>query len=310
MRNDTLLITGGAGFLGTHLIQKLIKNGFSKIIVLDKRKPSIEEVEYVYGDFADESIMPHLLKKCGALVHLAAIVGVDNCRDHPELVTQVNLIDTKKLINMSTAMQVKRILFTSSSEVYGNSKDIPYSEESKVTPVSLYGETKAEVEEYLWEIQKKCSTTVGIVRPFNVYGPGQRADFVVPAFIDRAMHNKPIQIFGNGMQTRTFTYVEDVAESIVKLYDYDKTPYEIINVGSKEEYTIKALAETIKDALPQSISEIEFMEYGADGVRSVDLEIDRRVPSIEKAKKLLSFEAKTSLPEGIEEIIKQKTKQI
>ncbi len=305
MKNEKILITGGAGFLGTHLIKKLLKNGFTNIIVVDKAKPSIEKIEYVYGDFVDEKIMKPLLKKCDALFHLAAIIGVDNCRDNPELVTKINFVNTKKLIDLSAELQVKRILFTSSSEVYGNSKNIPYREESKLEPISLYGKAKVEIENYLLKTQKATHITVGIVRPFNVYGPGQRAAFVVPIFIERALHNKPLIIFGNGMQTRTFTYVEDVTEGILRLYRYDKTPYEIINVGSKEEYSIKKLAEMILEVLPRSTSKIEYKEYGTDGVRGRDLEITRRVPSVEKAKKILSFEAKTTLSEGIREIIKQ-----
>src|SRR4030042_3498336 len=123
MKNKKLLITGGAGFIGTHFINLLINKGFKDIIVVDKVKPRINNIKFVKRDFADEEIMKPLLKECDALFHFAAMMGVDNCRNHPDLVKQVNLINTKKLIDWGVELGVKRIIFTSSSEVYGNSKD-------------------------------------------------------------------------------------------------------------------------------------------------------------------------------------------
>lgn len=244
------------------------------------------------------------MKECDALFHLAAMIGVDNCRNRPDLVKQVNLINTKKLIDWSVDLGVKRIVFISSSEVYGNSKDIPYKEDGKLEPVSVYGQAKVDIEKYLLEIQHTSKTKVGIARLFNVYGPGQKKDFVVSIFINAALNNKPIQIFGDGKQTRTFTYVEDVAEGILKLYKYNKTPYGIVNLGGRQEYSITELAKMVLNCLPESTSEIKYLKHGQEGVRTSNSEIDRRVPCVEKAKDMLGFEAVTTLHEGLAKIIR------
>jgi UDP-glucose 4-epimerase len=306
MKNKNILITGGAGFLGTHLIQTLIENGFNNITVVDKIRPNLEGITYVFGDFADEQVMKPLLNKSYALFHLAAIVGVDICRNNPKLVAKTNIIDAKKLIDWSIAAGIKRIVFTSSSEVYGNSVDIPYKEDGKLLPVSLYGQAKVEIEEYLKQVQQASRVSVGIVRPFNVYGPGQKQNFVVPIFIQAAVNNNPINIFGSGEQTRTFTYVEDVTDGILKLYMLKNSSYEIVNLGSTQEYSIKDAAKLILKILPKSKSKIVHLKYGSRGVRGADYEIARRVPSIQKAKDLLSFEAETTLTDGIKIMLMHK----
>lgn len=298
-----LLITGGAGFQGEYLLRTLLSKGYNNITVVDLNKPSIAGINYVYGDFAGEKIMRPLLKKTQVLFHLAAVVGVDNCINNPELVKQVNLINTKKLIDLSVSLGVKKIIFISSSEVYGNSKNFPYKESSELKPVSLYGHAKIEIEKYLSEIHKNHHILVGIARPFNVYGPGQKQQFVIPIFINKAINNKRIKIFGNGKQTRSFTYVEDVTDGIVKLFEYNNLQFEIVNIGKMQEYSITEVARIILDLLPESKSRIKYVNYGSKGVRDFKYEIDRRIPSIQKAKNLLAFKAKTTLTQGLRKTI-------
>ncbi|CAN5305291.1 SDR family oxidoreductase [soil metagenome] len=299
MENTKIVITGGAGFVGKRLINLLTKKGFKNITVVDTFETKFENVKYIKTDFADEKIIKPILEKTDIFFHLAAMIGVDNCRNHPDLVRQVNYTNTKQLINWALDKGVKRIVFTSSSEVYGNSKDIPYKEDGELEPVSVYGQAKVDIENYLLEAQKKSKMSIGISRLFNVYGPGQKIDFVVSIFINAALSNKPLQIFGTGEQTRTFTYVDDVANGLLKLGLYNKTPYEIVNLGSKEEYSITNLAKMILDLIPESTSQIDYVQYGEEGTRTSNYEIVKRVPSIEKANRILDFEAKTTLREGL-----------
>lgn len=303
MGKNDLLITGGAGFIGGHLVRRLLEKGYSNITVVDLNKPSISGINYIYGDFANEKLMKQLLKKTYALFHLAAVIGVDNCTNNPQLVEQINLINTMKLIDLSADLGVKRIIFTSSSEVYGNSKNLPYNENSKLEPFSLYGYAKVKIEEHLKKIHKNYHISVGIVRPFNIYGPRQAQKFVIPIFIDKVINNENIQIFGNGRQTRTFTYVDDGIDGIVKLFEYKNLKFEIVNIGSIQEYSINDVANLIVAFLPESESKIKYVKYGSKGVREFKYEINRRLPNIQKAKSLLDFEPKTTLTQGLRETI-------
>ena len=304
MKNKQILVTGGTGLLGRSVIQILKQKGY-RVTAIDLFKRDIKGVEVIQGDFANRDLVHELLKDTDAVIHLAAMLGVDNCRLHPDQVIKVNYENTKTFIDECLEHKVKRFVFTSSSEIYGNSKEIPYREESTPSPLSVYGKSKVLVEEYLKTVQKKSKMTVGITRLFNVYGFNQRMTFVVPLMLDAAFRNKPLSIFGDGEQVRCFTYVDDAANAIVKLIEYDKTPFEIINIGRKKEYTITQLAKLVLKYIPDSRSKIQYLPYGSKNVREENLEIRRRVPLVEKAKRLLHFEAKTSLEAGLKKIIKE-----
>lgn len=304
MISKRILVTGGTGLLGRSVIQILKKKDY-KVTAIDLFKREIKGVEVIQGDFANKHLMHELLKDTDAVIHLAAMLGVDDCRLHPDQVIKVNYENTKTFIDECIEHKVKRFIFTSSSEIYGNSKIIPYREDSFPTPVSVYGKSKVMIEEYLKKVQKKSLLKVGIARLFNVYGFNQRMTFVVPLMLDAAFRNKPLSIFGDGKQVRCFTFVDDAAEALVKFLEYDKTPFEIINIGRKKEYTITELAKLVLKYIPSSTSKIQYLPYGSKNVRDENLEIRRRVPSVEKAKKLLRFEASTSLENGLKKIIKE-----
>lgn len=299
MTDQKILITGGNGFIGKHLVNLLLRSGFSNLTIVDTQDNGIDGLKYVKADFAEELVMAPLLKHCNAVFHLAAMIGVDNCHTQPEVVKQVNLENTKRFFDIAVASGVKKIVFTSSSEVYGNSQDIPYREDGNLEPVSVYGESKVEIEKYLHMLQKNKGVSVGISRLFNVYGPGQKKDFVVSIFINAAINNKQLQVLGDGQQTRTFTFVEDVVDGLLKIFNYSKTPYEIFNLGGQKESTITELAHEVLLCIPESSSKIEYLPYGQDGIRSSHYEIRRRVPSTEKSKNILSFVANTSLHSGL-----------
>lgn len=275
-----ILVTGSSGLIGKPLVKRLRELGH-KVITNDLSG----NPDYKYS-------FRHLRVKCDVVVHLAAVVGVDTTRINPERVLKVNFLDTKKFIDR---YHDKRFIFASSSEVYGNSSKLPFSESDQPTPISLYGSLKVVIENYLKE--KKVNS--GIVRCFNVYGKDQREEFVVSKFIKLAKEKKTLSLYGNGEQVRCFTYVEDAIDGIIKVINY-KSSYDIFNIGNKKETTITELAQTIDKLIP---CKIEYLGYGKDGVRGEFLEIQKRVPDISKAYKLLGFKAHTSLYEGLKKII-------
>jgi UDP-glucose 4-epimerase len=298
-----IVITGGSGFIGTHLSKKLLETGEYDLTVIDMFPPKINGVQFIEAEIGDlEKIKPYL-SDSDVVIHLAAMIGVDNCRNNPEKVRKVNSEETKKLIDFCANNNVKRFIFSSSSEIYGNSTEIPYREDGIPQPISVYAQCKLEVEKYLKSNSGKMS--VGIVRFFNVYGPGQKDSFVMSIFLKAALNDEPINIFGTGNQTRCFTYVEDAVEGVIKLINYYKTLYEIVNIGNPNEVTIKEVAQLVLENVQQSKSIINYKNYDGSEVREASLEIDRRVPSTEKAKELLGFEAKTKLNDGISLILKK-----
>jgi UDP-glucose 4-epimerase len=298
MIHKRVLVTGGAGLIGRHLVPLLVSKGY-QVTVLDQYKYDYPSVKFVQADFSNDSIIVPLLKQSDVVIHLAAMIGVDNCRLNPKKVIEINNTNTKQFFDHCVANGVKKIIFSSSSEVYGDSKDVPFKEDGKLSPYSIYGKNKILIEKYLFNLQKKSEIKVGIVRFFNVYGPGQKETFVVPIFINNCLTNKPLIVHGDGEQIRCFTYVGDAAQGLLMLSEYNKTPFEIVNIGRSFEYTMLDLANAVIKANPSSTSTIRLVPYGQSGVRSASMEVARRVPYTNKAKKLLNFVATTSLEEGI-----------
>lgn len=299
---NKILVTGGAGFLGSHLVDRLVEEG-NDVIVVDEVLPKTKKATFIKGSFDNKELILPLLKRVNQVFHLAAIVGVDNCDKNPSTVSEININATKMFIDWIVDNNIDRIVFTSSSEVYGNIKEVPFYEDMTPSPISLYGRGKVVIENYLEEVSKKNNLSVGIARLFNVYGPRQKPQFVVPIFLHKALVNEDIPIFGNGQQTRCFTYVEDVVQGLVKLMSY-KANYDIFNLGSNIEYSMNELVNIVVSTVPNCKSKVIYKDYGKGGIRSEDLEVQRRVPNIEKADQLLGFRAKTLLQTGIEKIIR------
>lgn len=299
LKKEQILITGGSGLIGRFLTKELLKHKKYQITIVDKIAPSIKGIKFVKSNFSNTKIMLPLLKKADYVFHLAAMVGVDNCRLNPKEVIKVNYKDTKKLIDLCVKSKIKKIIFTSSSEIYGNSKELPFSENNKPSPISDYAKCKLKIEKYLKKVREKSSMKVGIVRFFNVYGPGQK-DMVIPLFVDAASKSKPLTVLGDGNQTRTFIFVEDAVKGLYKIFNFDGD-FEIFNIGCEEEIKINDLAKIILKNFPNSKSKIVFMPYGGK-FRARKLEIYRRVPSLDKAKRLLKFKAKNTLEQGIKKL--------
>src|SRR3989344_1762889 len=235
------LITGGSGFIASYLVRHLLENGHT-VKVLDIREPKISHKNL---EFVKKSILNDItedIKGSHAVCHFAALLGVDNSDKRPLDTMKVNLEGSVNIFKSSLNAGVKKMIFSSSSEVYGEPRELPIKEESVKGPVSTYGVSKLAAEIYARAYNQESGADIKIVRFFNVYGPGQESNWVVPIFINKALRNEPITIFGNGNQTRCFTYVEDIADGVMKVFEKGKTG-EAYNIGNNRPTTILELAQ-------------------------------------------------------------------
>jgi|TARA_B100001964_G_C14185146_1_gene578254 UDP-glucose 4-epimerase len=292
-----ILVTGGSGFIGLTLVRHLLDNG-NEVKVVDLRKPNIEHKNL---KFINKSIMDELAEDihgCDVVYHFAAMLGVDNSDNKPLETMRINLEGSVNVFKSAVEAGVKRMIYASSSEVYGEPRELPIKEDSVKGPISTYGVSKLAAEIYAKAYNHEFGTDIKIVRFFNVYGPGQSNNFVVPIFINNALKNKPLKVFGEGLQTRCFTYVEDIADGVLKVLEKGKAG-EAYNIGNNKPTTILELAQVVKE-LTGSKSEIIKLGFGKE-TRLKSREIEYRVPDISKMKEL-GWEPKTTVKEGIKKI--------
>jgi len=293
-----ILITGGSGFIASHLVLHLLEKGH-KVKVLDLKELHIKHksLEFVKKSILDNIIQD--IKGCDAVFHFAALLGVDNSDRRPLDTMKVNLEGSVNVFKSALDAGVKKIIFSSSSEVYGEPRELPIKEESVKGPVSTYGVSKLASEIYARAFNQEKGADIKIVRFFNVYGPGQESNWVVPIFINKALRNEPITVFGNGNQTRCFTYVEDIADGVLKVFEKGKTG-EAYNIGNNEPTTILELAQIVKE-ITKSKSEIIKLGFGKE-TRLKEREIEYRIPDISKMQ-ALGWRPRTMVREGVKKIL-------
>lgn len=304
-----ILVTGGAGNVGSALVKKLLENSDNFIVIADdlstgnvSKLPSKEILNWrfvkcdvnEYRDIAE--IM--LSTKFDYVFHYAALVGVQRTQENP--VAVLNDIDgIKNVLNLCKNTGVKRVFFSSSSEVYGEPVELPQHEHR--TPLNSrvpYAIVKNLGEAYCKSFQQEFSLDYTVFRFFNTYGPNQSEDFVIARFLKLALKNEPITIYGDGSQTRTFCYVEDNVEACVKALYNNEVVNDVINIGGAKQYTILELANVVID-LTGSSSEIVFLPPLADG------DMTRRQPDNSKMRSILGRDL-TTLTEGIKLMLKDK----
>jgi len=293
-----ILITGGSGFIATYLVKHLLANNHN-VKILDLKEPKIQHknLEYVNKSILDNITMD--IKGCDALFHFAALLGVENSDKKPIETMKINLEGSVNVFKSAIDAEVKRMVYSSSSEVYGEPRELPIREDSVKGPVSTYGVSKLAAEIYAKAFNHEFGTDIKIVRFFNVYGPGQESNWVVPIFINKALRNEPIKVFGNGNQTRCFTYVEDIADGVLKVFEKGQKG-EAYNIGNNQPTTILELAKLIKE-LTKSKSEVVKVGFGKE-TRLKEREIEYRIPDISKMKSL-GWQPKTMIREGIKKIL-------
>jgi len=313
-----ILITGGAGFIGSHLTDRLVADGH-QITILDNlatgRKENLSahlggtSVNFIEGSILDLSLLDGLIKETEYVFHLAAAVGVFNIVNHPLDSLLTNIRGTENVLE-SAHKYSKPVFVTSSSEVYGkNISDSLKESDDRIlgAPVTLrwsYSEAKAIDESlaYAYWVEKKLETR--IVRFFNTVGPRQLGAYgmVVPRFVQFALKNEPITIYGNGEQTRCFGHVLDAVDAVVRIAFADNTIGKVINIGNDFEISINDLAKKVIEET-NSKSDIVYVPYEeayGDGFE----DMERRVPNIELIKSLVGWEPKRDLSNMISDIAK------
>lgn len=315
------LVTGGAGFIGSHLTERLLEDG-NKVIVVDNLSTgSTKNIEsfkktskfdFVEGDIRNAELMERLAEKCDVIFHLAAAVGVKLIADRPVYTIETNIIGTEVVLEAANKFG-RKILLASSSEVYGKNEAVPFHEEDDIVLGSTslsrwaYACSKA-IDEFLGQaFYQQHGLKVIIGRFFNTIGPRQTGYYgmVVPRFVQWALGNEPVLIYGTGKQTRCFCYVADLVEAVISLMNCEKAAGKIYNIGSTEEITIEDLADKIIE-MTESSSKKEYVSYETAYGRPIE-DMMRRVPSLERIKETIGWEPKTPLIDTLRMIIKEKT---
>ncbi|MGE6594007.1 NAD-dependent epimerase/dehydratase family protein [Bacillus mycoides] len=295
-------VIGGGGFIGKHVTKELIARGY-EVIIFDKFKPSID-VPFEEIDILDIATLREKLINVDGVIHLAALVGVDNCRSNEEDVVRVNFEGTKNIVEVCIENGIDKLLFSSSSEVYGDGVSVPFKENDVKIPKSAYGKAKLMSEDFLKEYANN-SFKVRVVRYFNVYGSQQNDNFVISKFLKQTHNGENITIYGDGQQIRCFSYISDIVNGTILAFEYEGENFADFNIGNNKPISMAELAGKINELMGNK-SEIEFLNLGDEGVRDSNIEIFRRIPSIEKAQLLLNFQPVISLNKGLEIIIEEK----
>lgn len=305
-----ILVTGGAGFIGSHLVNKLVQEG-NHVVVADillrgnkLDKDILENIEFHKADVRDNKAMIELSKGCTHIYHFAAVLGVDVVADNPVETMDTEVIGMRNICEAALMHGVEKIIYASTSGVYGHSAiEKSVTEDIIVDPRTSYAIAKRYNEIYLKaQYEEKGLNSVSL-RFFNVYGSKQDNRMVIPRFIEQALNNKPITVFGTGKQTRDFTYIDDTIYASIQLAEKAGAG-EIYNIANENEKTIYELAQTIKD-ITNSKSEITLIDAPK---KRYDYEVERRYGNSDKLFRTIGYKPSTELKTGLQKILEDYNK--
>lgn len=312
-----VLITGGAGFIGSHLSEELLKRGEEVFVIDDLSTGSIENIEhlksnpkfhYTIDTIKNEPLLAELVDRCDVVYHLAAAVGVKLIIESPVNTIETNIYGTELVLKCANKKK-KKVMVASTSEVYGKNNNVPFKEDYDVVLGSTkngrwsYACSKA-IDEFLalayWREKK---LPVVVVRFFNTVGPRQtgRYGMVIPNFVKQALLGHPITVYGDGKQSRSFTYVGDVVKGITDLMNNPKAVGEVFNIGHGKEITISELAGLVKN-ITNSKSEIVYIPYDKAYEEGFE-DMQRRSPDISRINKLIGYKPTMDIKEILEKVV-------
>jgi len=311
------LVTGGAGFIGSHLAEYLLK-GNNQVVVIDNLSTgkianlasarSDPRLQIVIADVLNETVMDRLVSECDRIIHLAAAVGVQLIIEDPVHTITINVQGTEMVLKLARRY-MRPVFIASTSEVYGKGIEVPFKEDADIVlgPTTksrwAYACSKALDEFLALAYVKQFGVKVFIGRFFNTIGPRQTGHYgmVVPRFVRQALRGEPITVFGDGTQTRSFCNVADVVPAIIQLMDTEEAVGEVVNLGNDEEVTINDLAERVV-RLVGGKGEIVHIPYEQAYQPGFE-DMFRRVPCLAKARRLIGFQPKHCLEETLAQIV-------
>jgi UDP-glucose 4-epimerase len=311
-QNMKVLVTGGAGFIGSHLVDRLVEDCFDVRVLDDLSAGKLAniqshidsgKIDFVKGDIRDASKVKESLRGTNLVVHLAAQTSVPFSVEHPGLTLDVNLEGTLNLLRLSAKQGIKKFVFISSCAVYGDPGEKPIDEDTKTNPISPYAESKLLGEQACLGFNEKQLMRVVVFRLFNVYGPRQGVNQysgVITHFLDRLKHDLPLVIYGDGSQTRDFIHVSNVVDAICLALNNRAAEGQVFNIGTGNAVSIEELARTLLDAAHSDV------RINHEASRLGD--IKHSCADISKAKRTFGFAPNVRLSDGLAALIAKDSK--
>tara|TARA_B100000579_G_C22816636_1_gene848236 strand:+ start:137 stop:1138 length:1002 start_codon:yes stop_codon:yes gene_type:complete len=306
--NKKVLITGSEGFIGSHLTERLVKEGYDvKALVLynsfnnhgwleDIPKKIKNNIEIVLGDIRDSHGVENVVKGCNRILHLAALIAIPYSYQSPQSYVETNIMGSLNLLQAAKKNNIEKFIHTSTSEVYGSAQYVPIDENHPLEGQSPYSASKIGADQIAMSFFRSFNTPVAILRPFNTYGPRQSARAIIPTIISQLMSKKKKILLGSLKPTRDFSFIEDTVTGFISSLESRRNLGEIINVGSSYEISMKDLVKKISKLMNKDV----LISLDKKRVRPELSEVDRLVCQNKKAKKFLNWKPKYSGSKGLE----------